>query len=348
MPTPTRAFLLGPLLKGVSRSFYLTLRVLPVGMRDPIGLAYLLARAADTIADTSLIAPEQRLQLLLSLRDQINGVENDGALFQRMAAEVAGQQSQSDEKLLLESLGPALDVLKQLSEADRKAVREIVSTLTEGMEFDLRTFPDERSGRIAALREYCELDRYTYLVAGCVGEFWTTMTYAHMPGTLKERPDIMAARGVRFGKALQMTNVLRDCGKDLRIGRCYLPQKMLEQHGLSPEDLLLPANSPRARPLMVELLRKTLDHFREALDYTLAIPAFSVRLRLACLWPILIGLETLLLLVDNKAWLDPQQVSKVRRNKVYEIIASSLLLVPSNALVRRSIEQRIRDIEARF
>lgn len=348
MPTPTRAFLLGPLLKGVSRSFYLTLRVLPVGMRDPIGLAYLLARAADTIADTSLIAPEQRLQLLLSLRDQINGVANDGALFQRMAAEVAGQQSQSDEKLLLESLGPALDVLTQLSEPDRKAVRAIVSTLTEGMEFDLRTFPDERSGRIAALREYSELDRYTYLVAGCVGEFWTTMTYAHMPGTLKERPHIMAARGVRFGKALQMTNVLRDCGKDLRIGRCYLPQKMLEQHGLSPQDLLLPANSLRARPLMVELLRKTLDHFREALDYTLAIPAFSVRLRLACLWPILIGLETLLLLVDNKAWLDPQQVSKVRRNKVYGIIASSLLLVPSNALVRRSIEQRIRDIEARF
>jgi farnesyl-diphosphate farnesyltransferase len=335
MPNPTRAFLLGPLLKGVSRSFYLTLRVLPVGMRDPIGLAYLLARAADTIADTSLISPEQRLALLLSLRDQVNGAPDDGALFQRMAAEVAGQQVQSDEKVLLESLGPALEVLSQLSESDRKAVREIVSTLTEGMEFDLRTFPDERSGQIAALREYEELDRYTYLVAGCVGEFWTTMTYAHMPGTLKERPETMARRGVRFGKALQMTNVLRDCGKDLRIGRCA-------------EDLLQPANSVRARPLMVELVRKALDHFREALDYTLAIPAFSVRLRLACLWPILIGLETLLLLVDNDAWLDPAKVSKVRRNQVYQIIASSLLLVPSNGLVRASVEKRIKQIEARL
>lgn len=348
MPNPTRAFLLGPLLKGVSRSFYLTLRVLPVGMRDPIGLAYLLARAADTIADTSLISPEQRLALLLSLRDQVNGAPDDGALFQRMAAEVAGQQVQSDEKVLLESLGPALEVLSQLSESDRKAVREIVSTLTEGMEFDLRTFPDERSGEIAALREYEELDRYTYLVAGCVGEFWTTMTYAHMPGTLKERPEIMARRGVRFGKALQMTNVLRDCGKDLRIGRCYLPQTMLDQHGLSAGDLLQPANSVRARPLMVELVRKTLDHFRSALDYALAIPALSVRLRLACLWPILIGLDTLLLLVDNDAWLDPAKVSKVRRNQVYQIIASSLLLVPSNGLVRKSVETRIKQIEARL
>jgi farnesyl-diphosphate farnesyltransferase len=348
MPNPTRAFLLGPLLKGVSRSFYLTLRVLPVGMRDPIGLAYLLARAADTIADTSLISPEQRLALLLSLRAQVNGGPDDGALFQRMAAEVAGQQVQSDEKVLLESLGPALDVLMQLSESDRKAVRDIVSTLTDGMEFDLRTFPDERSGQIAALQKYDELDRYTYLVAGCVGEFWTTMTYAHMPGTLKEVPDTMSRRGVRFGKALQMTNVLRDCGKDLRIGRCYLPQSMLDESGLSARDLLSPANSLRARPLMVALLRKTLEHFREALDYTLAIPALSVRLRLACLWPILIGLETLLLLVNNPAWLDPQKVSKVQRKRVYRIIGFSLLIVPSNAAVRNAIEKRIRQIEACF
>ena len=68
MNNSPRAFLLGPLLKSVSRSFYLTLRILPAGMRDPIGLAYLLARAADTIADTSLISPQRRLELLLSLR----------------------------------------------------------------------------------------------------------------------------------------------------------------------------------------------------------------------------------------------------------------------------------------
>lgn len=46
MPNPARAVLLGPLLKGVSRSFNITLRVLPAGMRDPIGLAYLLARVS--------------------------------------------------------------------------------------------------------------------------------------------------------------------------------------------------------------------------------------------------------------------------------------------------------------
>jgi farnesyl-diphosphate farnesyltransferase len=348
MPNPARAFLLGPLLKGVSRSFYLTLRILPAGMRDPIGLAYLLARAADTIADTSLIAPAQRLELLLSLRAQVNGAADEGALTGRMAAQVASQQTQSDEKILLESLGAAIAAISGLNEADREPVREIVSTLTKGMEFDLRTFPDESSGQIGALREWDELDQYTYLVAGCVGEFWTRMTYAHFPGTLKEKPETMLARGVRFGKALQMTNVLRDCARDLRIGRCYLPVTMLVRFGLTPQDLMLPANSVRARPLLFELVGKSLEHFREAVQYTLAIPAFAIRLRLACLWPILIGLETLLLLVYNDDWLDPAKVSRIERSKVYRVIARSVPLALSNRLLRIEVERLITKIEARL
>lgn len=344
-----RAFLLGPLLKAVSRSFYLTMRVLPAGMRDPVGEAYLLARAADTIADTSLIPPDQRLALLLSLRDRINGVTGDDAGLRRIAGEVAGQQTQSDEKRLLESLDGALDVLAQLGETDRAAVRDIVTTLTQGMEFDLRRFPDERSGRIAALDTLDDLDRYTYLVAGCVGEFWTTMTYLHLPGALDSAlRETMSQRGVRFGKALQLVNVLRDCGKDLRIGRCYLPASMLAPAGLTAEDLLQPGASARAQAIMFELVRVALDHFRAAIDYTFALPRLSVRLRLACLWPILIGLETLELLVANQDWLDPAKASKLKRNDVYRILACSTLVAPSNALLRLWFGRLISRIEARI
>ncbi|WP_322014780.1 phytoene/squalene synthase family protein [Paraburkholderia sp. J12] len=349
MQNSNRAFLLGPLLKGVSRSFYLTLRVLPAGMRDPVGEAYLLARAADTIADTALIPPSQRLAQLLTLRERVNGITDDDAGLARLAAEVAGQQTQSDEKLLLESLGGALEVLAQLDDADRAAVREIVTTLTEGMEFDLRTFPDERSGEIRALARWDDLDRYTYLVAGCVGEFWTKMTYMHLPGTLDPAlQETMSRRGVRFGKALQMVNVLRDCGKDLRIGRCYLPASMLAQAGLTARDLLEPGASARSRGILFELVRIALDHFRAAIDYTFALPRLSMRLRLACLWPILIGLETLEKLVANEAWLDPAKTSKVTRNDVYRILAGSTLLAPSNALLERWFRRLIARVEARL
>ena len=89
---PDKSELLGPLLKSVSRSFYLTLRILPAGMRDPIGLAYLLARAADTIADTSVISPQKRMRLLLSLREQVHGQPDEAAL-QVICEEVATQQT---------------------------------------------------------------------------------------------------------------------------------------------------------------------------------------------------------------------------------------------------------------
>ncbi len=344
MPNPNRVFLLGPLLKGVSRSFYLTLRILPGGMRDPVGLAYLLARAADTIADTALIAPERRLALLLALRAQVNGAPDDGTL-RAIAHEVAGAQAVSDEKMLLESLGPAVAVLNQLDPADRAAVRDIVTTLTRGMEFDLDHFPDERAGQIRALERLADLDEYTYLVAGCVGEFWTRMTYAHQPGKLTGDIETTMQRGIRFGKALQMVNVLRDCGKDLRIGRCYLPTEVLTPAGLVPEALLADDASRRARPVMHQLISHALAHFKEALAYTLTLPPSAVRLRLACLWPLLIGLETLVLLARNDAWLAPGHASKVTRGKIYRMMAKSVLLVGSDRALSRWAEGLIRDVE---
>ena len=56
--------MLTALLRDVSRSFYLTLRVLPAAIRPQIGLAYLLARTTDTIADTELVPVEGRLAAL--------------------------------------------------------------------------------------------------------------------------------------------------------------------------------------------------------------------------------------------------------------------------------------------
>src|SRR5438045_9068521 len=54
----------GPLLKSVSRSFYLSIRILPRDLQAPIGLAYLLARASDTIADTADASETVRLRHL--------------------------------------------------------------------------------------------------------------------------------------------------------------------------------------------------------------------------------------------------------------------------------------------
>src|SRR5574337_1299700 len=92
--------LLGTLLKNVSRSFYLTLRVLPRELRIPIGLAYLLARAADTIADTALLPPEDRLDLLLGFRAHVNGLRHDATLGRIEYALLPGQSDPHERRLL--------------------------------------------------------------------------------------------------------------------------------------------------------------------------------------------------------------------------------------------------------
>jgi farnesyl-diphosphate farnesyltransferase len=317
-------------------------------LREPIGLAYLLARAADTIADTALVAPPERIAHLLAFRAQVNGARDPAALA-AIAASLSAGQSDPHERTLLLSLEPALALLEQLTPADRAAVQRVVTTLTEGMEFDLKTFPPEQAaahgGALQALNTAAELDTYTYYVAGCVGAFWTELTVAHTPALRGWNVAEQSAAGIRFGKALQYTNILRDVPKDLRIGRCYLPQELLTPAGLSATDLLGPANAARATPVLHGLLRVALEHYRAARDYTLAIPPHCVRLRLACLWPVLIGLKTFAHLVRNPRWLEPGQASKIRRGQVHRILLLSLPSVISDTLLRRWMDSLLRDVE---
>jgi farnesyl-diphosphate farnesyltransferase len=213
------------------------------------------------------------------------------------------------------------------------------------MEIDLTTFPAEDSGEIGALETLDDLDRYTYHVAGCVGEFWTDVIAAHTDGLNALDRKSMAELGVRFGKALQMTNILRDVPKDLRTGRCYLPREELTSLGMEPDDLLTVANEIEARPLLVKLLHHTLDHYAAAEQYILATPKKNKRLRLATIWPVLIGLATLSLLARSPDWLDPQKPSKVSRRWVYWMMVRSVPCAWSNTLLRLWIRSFRKSIE---
>ena len=340
--------LLSDLLRGVARTFYLTLRVLPGELRQPVGLAYLLARAADTIADTRLLAPPDRLKHLLAFRSHVEG-QASGPAFEEIGRSLTDKQSNVHEKLLLSSLPQAFEALEGLSEPDRTRVRAIVVTLTRGMEMDLTRFAREDSGRVEALRDPDELETYIYYVAGCVGEFWTAITAQHTPSLSHWDVETMSAIGVRFGKALQLTNVLRDVPKDLRIGRCYLPETELARVGLAPEELLDHSVGTRARPVLYWGIEAALENYRAAEQYILAVPRRCVRLRLAVLWPVLIGLATLGELARNEGWLDPRSPSKVSRSWVYSMMPRSILCAVSSAAariwigrLRRRVEEAIR------
>lgn len=325
--------LFSDILRGVSRSFYLSLAVLPGPLRRPIGLAYLFARAADTIADTALIPRERRLEHLEALRAELRAP--DPARLDGLRAAVIGPQRLPEERLLLERLPECFGLYRALPPGDRTRLQVVLLTITRGMILDLTIFPGEDEGRVEALGTRADLDRYTYLIAGSVGEFWTEMHLAHRRSLARWNSQLMKARGIRFGQGLQLTNILRDLARDLRIGRCYLPREELDALGLKPEDLLDPAAIGRARPLIVDLIGLTLAHYREGWAYTLAIPRREPRMRLACAWPLLIGLRTLARVARASNLLDPGVTVKISRPAVHRLLATSILLVGSNRALTR-------------
>jgi farnesyl-diphosphate farnesyltransferase len=324
--------LLGDLLRKVSRSFSLSLAILPRGVREPVGLAYLLARAADTVADTSLVPRADRIGHLLRLRNAFAGRAVDVAPVARACAPHRALAAERD---LLARTGEALDRVAVLPLADRHAVQAVLETVTSGMIFDLERFPGEDASGLAALPSLDDLDHYTYLVAGCVGEFWTAVHAAHRPRLAGWNTPGTRAGAIRFGKGLQMTNVLRDVPRDLRAGRCYLPARDLAALGLRPADLLEREASARARPVLGRLLRLTLEHYEAGWRYTLSIPRREWRMRLACVWPLSIGLGTLARLAAHPDPLATTTPIKLPRSAVRSILARSAVTVWSNRALAR-------------
>ena len=238
--------LLTSLLRDVSRSFYLTLRVLPGAVRDQIGIAYLLARTTDTIADTEIIPVHSRLEALSALRRRILGESKVALPFLKWQQPGGSER----EQILLARCEESIRLLENLNEADRTRVREVLETIIGGQELDLKRFNGGSAERIVALQTAAELDDYTYRVAGCVGEFWTKMCRAHLIGDAQIDDKTFIEKGIRFGKGLQLVNILRDIPKDLRIGRCYIPLELLAQASLKPQSLLLSENERQVSPII--------------------------------------------------------------------------------------------------
>ena len=316
------------LLQATARSFYLTLRVLPARVRPQIGVAYLLARTTDTIADTGLVPPAQRLAALQCLRERILGQTAAPLAF----VELARQQGTPAEKMLLEKVEDSLAALRDFSTRDQQLIQGVLQTITSGQELDLQRFAGQWEGAagprpVRALQTVAELEDYTYRVAGCVGEFWTKLCRAHLFPAAQLDDQQLVADGIRFGQGLQLVNILRDLPADLAQGRCYLPLELLTPAKLTPENLLQPEheaaflNAYRAQLALAEA------HLAAGWRYTNTLPFGQFRVRLACAWPILLGAKTIAKLRVASVEELRRRV-KVSRPEVYARLTHSLLACP--------------------
>src|SRR5437870_2396476 len=304
----------GTILRSVSRSFYLSIRFLPTHLREPIALAYLLARITDTVADTISISGNLRTEALQMLSNAIQAKASREVVVDLIASFLPLQQD-STERSLLESLPGCLDWLEHVEEADRSDIRVVLAKITHGQMLDLWRF--DNPAEIRALQSAADLDEYTYLVAGCVGEFWTRLCFRHVREFASLSEDEMLTLGKRYGMALQLINVLRDAGSDLRTGRCYFPEEELRAAHLTGPQIL--SESERFQPIYRRWTEKAQDGLECGLRYSRAIR--NRRVRAATVLPALIGARTLALLRQTGAAALHRKV-KVPRREVRAMIVS--------------------------
>ena len=280
------------------------------------GPAYLLARTTDTIATPAW----PRWNNDWPRYEICNGGFETTAPLD--FGEHCRHQGSPAEQQLLEHVEESLALLAMLSPEDARLVKAVLATITSGQELDLRRFAPASAQNIIALPTDAALDDYTYRVAGCVGEFWTQICRAHLFPKANLDDAQLLQDAVRLGKGLQRVNILRDLPADLRQGRCYLPAERLTKTGLQLDDLLLLENEPQLRPVYHALLDQARDYLAAGWRYTNALPRRQVRVRLACAWPILIGVKTLERLRAANP-LDASSRVKVSRREVRRILVSS-------------------------
>ncbi len=323
-----REELRGPVLRSVSRSFYLSLRFLPKGLRDPLSLAYLLARATDTLADTAEAPFALRTEGLRNLSAAIQGAGSSDAMVP-LRESFAPLQTNEAERALLRRLPELLEWLGRMPIADRDEIRNVLVKINRGQTLDLERF-DLRTGTstststsIKAIRTGAELDEYTYLVAGCVGEFWTRLCFAHVKNFSDRSEQEMRELGIRYGQGLQLTNILRDAGDDLRQGRCYLPADELQSLGVAPGEIV--RDPTRVEPILKTWRQKAGAGIEAGIDYAAAIR--NRRVRFATALPALIGAETLALLREAGPDAIRRKI-KVPRAEIRKLIVSSMAATP--------------------
>ncbi len=314
------------MLPGVSRTFALTIRLLPERLEHPVLVAYLLCRVADTVEDTTRL-PAARKAALLALFARC--LDEDGLDPADLRAAFADHRN--DEELLAHRADVVLREFRRLRDAQRAAIRPWVKDMCAGMADFVLQHGDATADGPAVLHSVAELERYCYYVAGTVGHLLTALFTLHDGRMRAAEQERLRGLATSFGLGLQLTNIIKDVADDRRRGVSYVPRELFERAGLIPGQ-----SSPgRVEALLAPLIAKARSHLRDALEYCTRLPRRQYRIRLFCLTSLYFAIRTLRLAELQPARLaDSRDKLKITRAEVYRTLAMTHLVAPTNVLVR--------------
>jgi farnesyl-diphosphate farnesyltransferase len=319
------------LLPRVSRTFALSVRVLPGELGRAVLAAYLLCRIADTIED----APQLDASLKAETLDRFLRCFDDPASATALAADLAAWPGDAAHVQLSGGTDRVFALFRSLPVATQSHVHRWVAEMGRGMRKFVLLYPD--GIRIQTLDEYKE---YCYYVAGTVGYMLTDLWHEHSHAVSESVYRKLREKSRQFGEALQTVNILKDVATDAEHeNSIYIPELALRAHGSGHATILSAAHAEGNHAALTDLVKLAWADLEDAVRYLLMVPRRAWSIRTFCVWPLLFAFATLRDLTQTRAMLQQGGVVKITRAEVQSLLFLAPLLVGSNRAVRWLVER---------
>ena len=323
-------------LPKVSRTFALNISVLKGELHRSILIAYLFCRIIDTVEDAAQLDPKIKIKLLREFSRLIQDADYRKGSLTSWIRECEAVDGSTNDLELLSQTQRVFNVFDALKKNYQAQIIPSVSEMARGMAYFQKKFDGDT---LTLLENEDELEEYCYFVAGAVGEMLCNLFLEEIPHLSEHARQTMRDTAVSFGLGLQMTNISKDIIVDRGRGWSYVPRSYIESNGLTVEEFSTGASEEKNLQILAQLLNKTMGHLQDALQFTLAIPRKDPRIRLFCIWPLWMAVETVAVLHNNRELLRSDDPVKISRKKVRQILRRTPLLCYSDTLLKLSFER---------
>lgn len=302
----------------VSRSFALCISILPKPLNEQMMVSYLVYRIIDTIEDSKapLATKRELFTEFLSLlsKRKINQQSIVG-LRNRLLSEI----DFTYEQLLLENIGAVAEAYFSQPQKVRSAIYRRGKSMADGM------FEFQGKGIVT----FADQNRYSHYVAGVIGYLFTDLLEFNR--IIGRKLKLRLKRYARqFGLALQKVNILRDIAQDLSQNRKYWPSAILAKYGVTYENLCMAEKREAAMKVLEEHVKNAQEYLNSAMKYVLMLPKNALRVRMFCLIPLFMAIESYIAVANNQQVFDAGSKVKISREQVGEIVAKSRIWGSSN------------------
>ncbi len=303
-------------LQFVSRTFALTTPKLPDTLRRVVSNAYLLCRIADTIEDDSALNHEQTSELTDLFIRVVAGTAS-AQIFADRLHPLLSTHTLAEEHDLVRHTPAVIRITHSFNPNQRAALEQCIRIMARGMAHYQSIETKQGLTDMAAMNHYC------YYVAGVVGEMLTQLFCDYHEAIDAHKNELMRL-AVSFGQGLQMTNILKDIWDDYARGACWLPREVFQDAGFNLDTLSASCHDERFQRGLQHLIAIAGGHLRDALTYTLLIPARETGIRQFCLLALGMAVLTLDKINRHLDFSDGSEVKISRRSVKATLVAGTL------------------------